>query len=236
LSFDLEPGEILGLFGLVGAGRTELIETLFGLRRASSGSIALGDDVERSLDPRRFAPRHPMGAIAAGLALVPEDRKVQGLVAEMSISENLSLAANALRSPLAWRRRAKERRLAEETCARLDIRPPRPEIEARRLSGGNQQKVVLGKWLALSPRVLLLDEPTRGVDVSARAEIHRLFRELADTGVAIVLSSAETEEILALASRVVVLRRGEIAGVLAGSELSDAALLRLAAGASTAIA
>ncbi|HEX2464941.1 MAG TPA: ATP-binding cassette domain-containing protein, partial [Thermoanaerobaculia bacterium] len=164
-------------------------------------------------------------------ALVPEDRKSQGLVAELSVGDNLNLAALARRPPLAWRDRAAELWQAATICASLDVRPPRPEVEARRLSGGNQQKVVLGKLLALEPRVLLLDEPTRGVDVGARAEIHRRLRLLASGGVAILLSSAESEEILALADRVLVLRRGDVAGTLEGADLTEQNLLRLAAGA-----
>jgi ribose transport system ATP-binding protein len=230
VSFDLRAGEILGLFGLVGAGRTELLETLFGLRRAAGGSLAIAAE-SAGEGERPFTPRSAGDAIAAGLALVPEDRKSQGLVAELSVGDNLNLAALARRPPLAWRDRAAELWQAATLCASLDVRPPRPEVEARRLSGGNQQKVVLGKMLALEPRVLLLDEPTRGVDVGARAEIHRRLRLLASSGVAILLSSAESEEILALADRVLVLRRGDVAGTLEGADLTEQNLLRLAAGA-----
>jgi ribose transport system ATP-binding protein len=229
VSFDLRAGEILGLFGLVGAGRTELLETLFGLRPGGGSlAIAVGAAVEGE---RPFAPRSAGEAIAAGLALVPEDRKSQGLVAELSVGDNLNLAALARRPLLAWRHRAVERRHAAALCASLDVRPPRPELEVRQLSGGNQQKVVLGKWLAVEPRVLLLDEPTRGVDVGARAEIHRRLLLLASRGVAILVSSAETEEVLALADRVLVLRRGAIAGTLEGAERTEQNLLSLAAGA-----
>jgi ribose transport system ATP-binding protein len=250
VSFTLGAGEILGVFGLVGAGRTELVESLFGLRRLAGGTVSIGGGgVDRD---RQFAPRGPRDAIAAGLALVPEDRKAQGLIAEMSVSDNLALASLARRPLLARRDRAAERRAAAALCTALDIRPPSPELEVGRLSGGNQQKVALGKWLALDtgmvlttpsasyapgaedgalPRILLLDEPTRGVDVAARAEIHRRLRELAGRGVAILLSSAETEEILLLADRVLVLRGGAVAGVLEGAERTEAALLRLAAGA-----
>jgi ribose transport system ATP-binding protein len=251
VSFDLRAGEILGLFGLVGAGRTELIETLFGLRRVAGGALAIADDSAAASGERPFAPRSAGEAIAAGLALVPEDRKSQGLVAEMSVGDNLTLAVLARRPLLAWRDRGAERRQAAALCESLDVRPPRPEIQALRLSGGNQQKVVLGKWLAATfgsvstraevaddvgaaagaPRILLLDEPTRGVDVGARAEIHRRLRQLASSGAAILLSSAESEEILALADRVLVLRGGAIAGMLEGAERTEHNLLRLAAGA-----
>ena len=150
LSFDLHAGEILGCFGLVGAGRTELLETLFGLRRAAGGSLAIAAGSAAESE-RPFAPRSAGDAIAAGLALVPEDRKRQGLVAEMSVGDNLTLAALARRPLLAWRDRGAERRHAAALCESLDVRPPRPEIQVRRLSGGNQQKVVLGKWLAPAP-------------------------------------------------------------------------------------
>jgi ribose transport system ATP-binding protein len=252
VSFDLHAGEILCLFGLVGAGRTELIETLFGLRRAAGGLLTIAGHTESAgAHERAYAPRSAAGAVAAGLALVPEERKSQGLIAEMSVGDNLNLAAIARRPLLARRRRGDERRVALELCTALDVRPPRPEIEVARLSGGNQQKVVLGKWLALAApamahttsrgadphdaaygvRILLLDEPTRGVDVGARAEIHQRLRDLARSGLAILLSSAETEEVLALADRALVLRRGAVAGTLAGAELTEQHLLRLAAGA-----
>jgi ribose transport system ATP-binding protein len=225
LDFELHAGEILGLFGLVGAGRTELLETLFGLRRPAGGDL----DVTGS-ERAAAAPVSAAAAIGAGIALVPEDRKTLGLVAEMTVEENLALAHQARRPLHARRRRADERRRAVALVEALDIRPAAPGTEVRRLSGGNQQKVVLGKWLALEPRILLLDEPTRGVDVGARDEIHARLQALAASGVAIVLSSAESDEVLALADRVLVLRRGEIAGRLSGAELTEEALLRLAAG------
>ena len=224
LSFDLLAGEILGLFGLVGAGRTELLETLFGLRRAAAGSIEVAGRSQRR------GAWSVAAAVAAGLALVPEERKTQGLVAEMSVAENLALAELSRRPLLARRRRRDERRRAAALCRALDVRPAAPDARVGRLSGGNQQKVALGKWLSLEPRVLLLDEPTRGVDVGARDEIHRRLRALADGGVGIVLSSAETDEILALADRVLVLYRGAMAGIVEGAERSDETLVRLAAG------
>ena len=240
LSFDLHGGEILGLYGLVGAGRTELLETLFGLRRAAAGSIEVagGAVLRRGLGRHRGlaggsarpAGRSVAEAMAAGLALVPEDRKTQGLVAEMSVAENLALPDLARRPLLAPRRRGAERRRALALCRELDVRPAAPDAPVRRLSGGNQQKVALGKWLSPVPRILLLDEPTRGVDVAARAEIHRGLRALADRGVAILLSSAESEEVLGLADRVLVLVRGEIAGILAGDQRREETLLRLAVG------
>ena len=229
VSFELRAGEILGLFGLVGAGRSELLETLFGLRRLGGGSLAIADGAAVE-EERPFAPRSAGDAVAAGLALVPEDRKSQGLVAEMSVGDNLNLAALARRPPLAWRDRGAERRQAATLCESLDVRPPRPEVEVRGLSGGNQQKVVLGKWLAVEPRVLLLDEPTRGVDVGARAEIHRRLRLLASRGVAILLVERRDRGDPRARDRVLVLRRGAVAGTLEGGELTEQSLLRLAAG------
>jgi ABC-type sugar transport system ATPase subunit len=230
VSFDLHRGEILGLFGLVGAGRTELVETLFGLRRTAGGSLAIVGEMD-GMAERDYTPRGAADAIACGLALVPEERKSQGLIGEMTVGDNLNLATLARRALLAPRRRREERQRAALLCATLDIRPARPELEVSRLSGGNQQKVALGKWLALVPQVLLLDEPTRGVDVGARADIHRRLRDLAATGVAVLLSSAETEEVIALADRALVLRRGAVTGELAGAELTEQNLVRLAAGA-----
>ncbi|HVR29999.1 MAG TPA: sugar ABC transporter ATP-binding protein [Thermoanaerobaculia bacterium] len=221
VSFELYPGEILGLFGLVGAGRSELLETLFGLRRAAAGTIEVAG---------AGAGWSVSAAVAAGLALVPEDRRAQALVAEMTVAENLALGDLGRRHLLARRNRREERRRAVALCRELDVRPAAPETVVGRLSGGNQQKVALGKWLALGPRVLLLDEPTRGVDVGARAEIHRRLGALADGGVGIVLSSAETAEVLGLADRVLVLVRGASAGILAGVERREETLLRLAAG------
>ncbi len=182
VSFELRAGEILGLFGLVGAGRTELLETLFGLRRAAGGSRSRSPpDAARRAATRAGSRRaQPATRSRPVSRWCPRIARRQGLVAEMSVARQPVAGRRRARGRRShWRRRGDERRQAATLCESLDVRPPRPEVEVRRLSGGNQQKVVLGKWLAVAPRILLLDEPTRGVDVGARAEIHRHLRALA---------------------------------------------------------
>ena len=224
LSFTLRAGEIVGVAGLVGAGRTELLQTLFGVDLAPGGSVRVeGKPVEL---------RRPLDAIRAGMAMVPEDRKQQGLFLEMGVRENLSLAS-------LWRRRRPggfvdrpgERALAGEMIAQLRIKTPNDQQLVQFLSGGNQQKVVLGKWLALQPKVLLLDEPTRGVDVGAKQEIYRLMDELAARGVAILFASSELEEILGMSDRTLVMHQGRIAGELPRARLSEESVMLLATGA-----
>jgi ABC-type sugar transport system ATPase subunit len=236
VSFELHAGEILGLYGLVGAGRTELLETIFGLRRAASGKVEMTAAARGGTSAVRGAKEiRAKGVVrTTPVAMVPEDRKTQGLLVEMTVAENLALPELARRPLHARRRRREEERRATELVRRFDIRPPLPHAEVGRLSGGNQQKVALAKWLALDPRVLLLDEPTRGVDVGARAEIHRELGALRDRGVGILLSSADSAEILALADRVLVLHRGAVAGVVEGDDRSEETLVGLAAGGAAA--
>jgi ribose transport system ATP-binding protein len=222
LSFEIKAGEIVGFAGLVGAGRTELARALFGIDRALSGKVFL--------DGRELRIRNPRHAIRAGLALVPEDRKLQGLIIEMALRENISLAG-LYRMHAAWLvRRRREQELAAEMIGRLDIRTPSAEQVVEYLSGGNQQKVVLAKWLALNPRVLLLDEPTRGVDVGAKEEIYRLVESLAAKGVATMMISSEMQEILGVCDRVIVMHEGSITGELRREELSEEGVMRLATG------
>ncbi|HEY0455141.1 MAG TPA: sugar ABC transporter ATP-binding protein, partial [Verrucomicrobiae bacterium] len=191
LNFEVRAGEIVGLAGLVGSGRTELLRTLFGIDSAKAGRITI-DGQERKL-------HSPIEAIAAGIALVPEDRKQQGLILEMAVRHNLSLAS-LRREQIAFGflNRAEEKKLAQEMISKLSIKTPSADQLVQFLSGGNQQKVVIGKWLALKPRVLLLDEPTRGVDVGAKQEIYRLMEELAEAGVAILFVSSEMTEIIGM--------------------------------------
>jgi ribose transport system ATP-binding protein len=225
LTFDLRAGEIVGIAGLVGAGRTELLTTLFGVTPASAGRIAANG--------RPVALRSPIDAIRAGIALVPEDRKQQGLVLDMAVRENMSLATlwNASRAGFVDFRQ--ERRLAAEMIGALAIKTPNDRQVVTFLSGGNQQKVVIAKWLAMKPRVLLLDEPTRGIDVGAKAEIYDLVHRLAGEGLAVLFVSSEMEEILSLADRVLVMHEGRIAGGLDREHLTEENVMRLAAGAST---
>jgi len=220
VSFDVAPGEIVGLFGLVGSGRSELLETLFGLSRADEGSVDIAG-VSAAVHSARAAAR-------AGLALVPEERHRQGLFFNLTLRDNLNLARAAKAG--AWGvDRAGEERVALEQIAALDIRTPDADRTPDTLSGGNQQKVVVAKWLATSPQVLLLDEPTKGVDVGAKFELHRLIREQADAGMACLVVSSDLPEILGLADRILVMRQGRLRGEIAGAEATEEAVMRLAA-------
>ena len=223
LSFTLRAGEIVGMAGLVGAGRTELLETLFGARPAAGGTLRIAGR------EARFS--RPLDAIRAGIAMIPEDRKQQGLILEMAVRENLSLPAlRSRRKAGIFLDRNHERKLSRETIERLSIKTPGDRQIVGVLSGGNQQKVVLGKWLALNPRVLLMDEPTRGVDVGAKHEIYRLMDDLAGRGVAILFVSSEMEEVLGISDRALVMHEGRIGGELARSQLSEEAVMDLATG------
>ena len=222
VSFSLRAGEVLGIAGLVGAGRSEVAQALFGLDAARRGTIAL-----------RGAPaqvKTPADAIALGLGLVPEDRKRQGLIPQETALHNLSLSILRRLSRFTWLRRGEERRTAKEFFDRLRVRAPSLDTVVAGLSGGNQQKIVLARWLAARASVLILDEPTRGVDVGAKAEIHALIGELAARGTAILLISSELPELLTLASRILVLRQGRLVGEVAREQATQDRLLRLMAG------
>lgn len=226
LDFSIRSGEIVGLAGLVGAGRTELLETLFGITQAQGGRLQIGES--------DLLPSDPFAAIEAGLALVPEDRKRQGLVLEMSVGANLSLASLKRDAWAGWLNRRRERSISDEMIGRLRVKTLGREQVVRYLSGGNQQKVVLGKWLAMEPRVLLMDEPTRGIDVGAKQEIYELMEELASRGVAILFVSSEMEEVLRMSDRVLVMHEGRIAGELDRAVLEgiggEESVMRLATG------
>jgi len=202
VSFAVRAGEIVGLAGLVGAGRSEVLETVYGARRASAGTV--------TVDGVRLRTGSIAAAVAAGIGLAPEERKSQALLLDQSLVRNLSLATLSRFSRTGFVRGAAERTAAQEQATALDVRPTGVDRPARTLSGGNQQKVVLGRWLLRGCRVLLLDEPTRGVDVGARSEIYALVRALADQGVAVVVVSSEVEEVLGLADRVLVLADGRV--------------------------
>ena len=222
ISLAVRAGEIVGIAGLVGAGRTELLTTLFGITPAVAGSVAVAG--------RAATPRSPIEAISAGLALVPEDRKQQGLVLELAVRENMSLVALWPESRAGFVDFTRERRLAAELIPALAIKTPGDLQPVQFLSGGNQQKVVLAKWLAMKPKVLLLDEPTRGIDVGAKAEIYDLVHRLAGAGLAVLFVSSEMEEILSLADRALVMHEGRLAGELARGDLTEENVMRLAAG------
>jgi ribose transport system ATP-binding protein len=226
ISLALKPGEIVGMAGLVGAGRTELAEAVFGIRRIVSGTVFL--------DGQPVAIRHPSQAVELGLALVPEDRRLHGLVLEASVQHNICLPnldrLNVLRLVAGGR----ERVMANDLCQRLNVRTPSLAQPVGLLSGGNQQKVVLSKWLARRPRVLLFDEPTRGIDVGAKSEIYALMDQLADQGVAILMISSDLEEILGMSDRVLVLHEGRLAGELPRAAMTEESIMHLATGGSVA--
>ena len=222
LSFHVRGGEIVGVAGLVGAGRTGVLQTLFGINPPLSGRI------EVSGKPLR--PGRPLEAIRAGIALVPEDRKKQALILDMALRVNLSLVRLRRDQRFGFLDRGREADLVDQTIGRLSIRCQGSEQPVKYLSGGNQQKVVLGRWLAMDPSVLLLDEPTRGVDVGSKEEIYRLIEQLAARGVAVLFVSSEMEEILGLPDRVLVMHQGSITGELARDELSEERIMELATG------
>lgn len=223
LEFSLKAGEVVGMAGLVGAGRTEMLATLFGVTPALGGEIRVGGAAAEI--------KSPIDAIRAGLALVPEDRKQQGLLLEMAVRENISLASiKRDRKAGGFLNRARERAISKSMIDQLRIRTPDDGQAVRFLSGGNQQKVVLGKWLAMEPKVLLLDEPTRGIDVGAKQEIYGLIEELARKGVAILFVSSEMEEVLGMSDRTLVMHEGRLTGELRRDELSEEAIMRLATG------
>ena len=222
VSFAVRGGEVLGMAGLVGAGRTELAEAVFGLRPIVSGEIWL--------DGRPVRLTHPRRAVKAGVLLVPEDRRAHGLVLAESVAYNLSLPNLDMLDFLRWVVRSRERAMAEDLSARMRVRGTGPSQTVGLLSGGNQQKVVLGKWLARRPRVLILDEPTRGVDVGAKSEIYALTDQLAREGVAVWMISSDMEEVLGMSDRVLVLHEGRLTGELRRGELSEEAVMHLATG------
>jgi ribose transport system ATP-binding protein len=215
-------GEILGLAGLVGSGRTELARAVFGL------DVPLGGAVR--VEGRALEPGSPRAAIARGLYLIPEDRKRSGLILDFPVRANVTLASLRRCSRRGLIDRAREEAEAMLQRDRLDIRTPSTAVAAGALSGGNQQKVVLAKWLSMTPRVLIFDEPTRGIDVGAKSEIYRLMRELADSGVGILMISSDMEEIIGVSDRVAVMHEGGIAGMIERAGLSEQAIMSLAVG------
>lgn len=221
ISFEVKQGEILGIYGLMGSGRTEVLDRIFGLCRQRKGRIELGGTAVQL--------ESPDNAIRAGIAYVTEDRKQSGLVLSASVRDNLCLSSLGALSSLGRMRARDEAAGAARMIADLKIKTASDALGVSNLSGGNQQKVVLGKWFMTAPKVLLLDEPTRGVDVGAKREIYRVMSDFARSGGAVVMVSSETDEILGMADRVMVLRDGRMAGELRRDELSAERLLHLAA-------
>jgi ribose transport system ATP-binding protein len=215
-------GEILGLAGLIGAGRTELARALFGIDAMKTGEVRL--------DGRPVAISSPRDAIAAGLFLVPEDRKGAGVVLDLPIKDNVTLPQVGALARFGIIRRAAERAMADAERKRLGIRAPSIFTNVGTLSGGNQQKVVLAKWLAMKPRAIVFDEPTRGIDVGAKREIYDMMRDLADAGVAVLMISSDMEEVIGVSDRIAVMHEGAIAGVLERRDFSERKVLELAVG------
>ncbi len=220
VSFSVHSGEIVGLAGLVGAGRSEIARAIFGIDRFDSGTVRLNGQLLNQHSVRE--------SMAAGIALVSEDRQHEGLVLPMTVAENLSLATLQSLSRWGFVNRRKEAALVGELMNSLSIKAAAPYVAAETLSGGNQQKIVLGKWLAHKPKVLILDEPTRGVDVGAKAQVHKIVRALAASGLATLVISSEMQELLALCDRLLVVREGHIVGDLPCASTTQEEVLLLA--------
>ena len=222
VSFSLRRGEVLGMFGIVGAGRTEVARCLFGLDPYQEGVITLGD--------RQVRFRSAAEAVTAGLALVPEDRKGQGLILEMSIQRNASLPELPRLTRAGIVQSGAEARVAAGVVRDLGVVAAGVEQDVKQLSGGNQQKVVIGKWLAMHPKILILDEPTKGIDVAAKREVHALIRRMAADGLSVLLISSELGEVLALSDRLLVLREGRVTAELDPRETTREEVMRHAVG------
>jgi ribose transport system ATP-binding protein len=222
VEFDAARGEILGFAGLVGAGRSEIAKAIAGLDPFGGAEVTIGD--------QRIFINCPADAIASGIYLVPEDRRVEGLIPGMTVRENTTLPSLKKYSSFNLIIREQERRAANEQIKSLNIKTPGCEALVLNLSGGNQQKVVIGKWLSMSPRVMILDEPTRGIDVGAKAEIYRLMRELADRGGVILMISSDMEEVINVSDRVAVMHEGRITGVLERTDCNEENIMNLAVG------
>ncbi|MCX4237512.1 sugar ABC transporter ATP-binding protein [Streptomyces sp. NPDC020707] len=219
LDLTLRPGEIVGLAGLVGSGRSEILETIYGARKPTTGQVRV--------QGRQLKPGSVRAAVAAGLGLAPEERKAQALLMLESVTRNVSVSSMSRFSYGGWLDRSAERDAARKATRELSLRPDNPSALIRTLSGGNQQKAVLARWLLRGCRVLLLDEPTRGVDVGARAELYAVIRRLADEGLAVLMVSSEVPEVLGLADRVLVLREGRVVHRAPAQELDEHRVLDL---------
>ncbi|MGL6040911.1 MAG: ATP-binding cassette domain-containing protein, partial [Deefgea sp.] len=207
INFEVRAGEVLGIAGLMGAGRSEILKTIFGINHKVAGHI--------ELDGTPLNVKKPSDAIAAGIGFVTEDRKSQGLVLGLSVRENATLANLSAYSHGGVINQKQQMAVVQREIDRMHIRTRDAELEVKSLSGGNQQKVVFAKWLGIAPKVLFLDEPTRGVDVGGKAEIYQIINELAQSGVAIVMVSSELPEVLAMSDRILVMHQGHQAGIFA---------------------
>ncbi|MGG6138221.1 sugar ABC transporter ATP-binding protein [Pantoea allii] len=225
-SLEVRAGEIVGLAGLVGAGRSELAQLIFGVHRLKQGEIWI--------DGQKVAIHSPREAIAHGIGFLTENRKEQGLFLEMAAQENIVMATLERDASYGMLNRRKSRKIASEAISSLNIRVPHALVRAGGLSGGNQQKLLISRWIAIGPRILILDEPTRGVDVGAKSEIYRMMQDMARQGVAILMISSELPEVVGMSDRVYVMHEGAIAGELAGDRISQENIMTLATGAHSA--
>jgi rhamnose transport system ATP-binding protein len=221
ISLTVRPGEVLGVGGLVGAGRSELLDAIFGLDARAIGSVRING--------HEIPPRSPRAGIAAGLGYVPEDRRLQGLFFQLGIDENILVPIMPSLSSVGVRRLGAERRHVRERMAAFAVKAASPKALPGSLSGGNQQKLLIARWMTPATKVLLLDEPTRGIDVGTKAEIYRLIRQAADAGLAVLLVSSEMPELLRLSDRIVVMAQGRLTGeLIADADRTQANILRLA--------
>ena len=222
IGFTLRRGEILGFYGLVGAGRSEFMQSLFGITRPSAGALRI--------DGERVSIRSPADAVGHGIVYVPEDRGRQGAIGALPIFQNVTLPSLGRTSRNGFLRLAEEFRLAREYTERLDLRAASLDTDVGNLSGGNQQKVVIAKWLATQPKVIILDEPTKGIDIGSKAAVHEFMAELAAQGLAVIMVSSEIPEIMGMSDRVIVMREGRIAAELSRDAMTPETLVRFAAG------
>ncbi len=222
VSFDVHKGEILGVAGLMGAGRTEIMEAVFGSRKKSGGNIYLNGN------PLKI--KHPQDAIQEGIGFITEDRKDEGLVLDLSIRENIALTNMKAISDKGWISSTKEKRLIDDLIEKLHVRTTGREQDVRSLSGGNQQKVVVAKWLGIQPKVLILDEPTRGVDIGAKKEIYHIMNELTEQGVAIIMVSSELPEVLGISDRIMVIHEGKVSKILNRNDADQEKIMQAATG------
>lgn len=222
ISFDLHEREILGLAGLVGSGRTDIVSSLFGMEKIEKGEIRINGKTVNF--------RGPKDAISHNIGFVPENRKEQGLLMRMSVMENLVLPETKANTRHGFINFSKEKQVTDQYIEKLSIQTPSRSQLIGNLSGGNQQKVILARWLSISPQILIVDEPTRGIDIGARSEIHKLLREFAESGVGIIMISSEMEEVLSISDRIIVLRDGRIAAHLASSEADQETVVSYAIG------
>ena len=222
IGFSLRRGEILGFYGLIGAGRSEVMQALYGITKPSKGAVRIDGKVR--------VIRSPADAVENGIVYVPEDRGKQGAITALPIFQNITLPSLQRTSRHGFLRLAEEFKLAREYTERLDLRAASLDTAVGTLSGGNQQKVVIAKWLATQPKVIILDEPTKGIDIGSKAAVHEFMAELAAQGLSVIMVSSEIPEVLGMSDRVIVMREGRIVAELAGEDMTPETLVRRAAG------